>query len=330
MMMIWMERCRQAGILTDANTGIPISKMGSIEFIETFVKKVSSRDGFTDILAQGTFRAANTLGDKAKELAMGFISKPPGQNIAFDPRLYISSGLIYAMEPRQSIWQLNELYVPVCHWYGWFKEWQNCYLTTEVLREIARVFWGGELAVDFSTYEGKALAARMAQDRGYAKECLVLCTVKWPITHVPHSEDHLGDPTLESKVLSSITGRDIDEQGFYKLGERIFNLQRAIRAREGHMGRESDKLLNFYHDEPLPCGEIYNEDAVLPGKDGNPVSRIGEVFHRDKFEDMKSELYQLRGWDVTSGLQTRGKLLELGLEDVAEDLHLKGLLRENS
>ena len=40
---------------------------------------------------------------------------------------------------------------------------------------------------------------------------------------------------------------------------------------------------------------------------------------------MKDEYYQLRQWDVATGLQTRTKLEELGLKDVAEDLEKRGL-----
>jgi hypothetical protein len=45
---------------------------------------------------------------------------------------------------------------------------------------------------------------------------------------------------------------------------------------------------------------------------------------------MKDEYYQLRKWDVTTGLQTRATLEELGLADVARDLHSRQLLGELS
>jgi aldehyde:ferredoxin oxidoreductase len=41
---------------------------------------------------------------------------------------------------------------------------------------------------------------------------------------------------------------------------------------------------------------------------------------------MKSEYYRLRGWDADSGLQTRVKLQELELEDVAIELAKRGLV----
>ena len=47
---------------------------------------------------------------------------------------------------------------------------------------------------------------------------------------------------------------------------------------------------------------------------------------RDEFERMKDEFYQIRGWDVATGLQTKAKLEELGLSDIADVMGREGLL----
>ena len=41
---------------------------------------------------------------------------------------------------------------------------------------------------------------------------------------------------------------------------------------------------------------------------------------------MKDEYYQIRGLDVATGLQTRAKLKELSLGDIADKLQGEGLL----
>ncbi len=56
-------------------------------------------------------------------------------------------------------------------------------------------------------------------------------------------------------------------------------------------------------------------------------SRKGAVVERNRFEKMKSEYYKLRGWDVNSGLQNKTKLKELQLEDIANDLEERELLK---
>jgi len=56
------------------------------------------------------------------------------------------------------------------------------------------------------------------------------------------------------------------------------------------------------------------------------VSRIGSVVDKEGFERAKDEYYQLRQWDVATGLQSRAKLEELRLTDVAQDLEQRGLI----
>jgi aldehyde:ferredoxin oxidoreductase len=65
---------------------------------------------------------------------------------------------------------------------------------------------------------------------------------------------------------------------------------------------------------------------LVPGKEGEIISRKGAVVDRDEFEKMKGEYYQLRGWDVASGFQTKAKLKEVGLQDITEDLESRGLV----
>jgi aldehyde:ferredoxin oxidoreductase len=64
----------------------------------------------------------------------------------------------------------------------------------------------------------------------------------------------------------------------------------------------------------------------MPGPDNQIISKIGAVLDRDKFEKMKSDYYQLRGWNVENGFPTRTRLEELQLSDVAVDLEKRGLL----
>ena len=95
--------------------------------------------------------------------------------------------------------------------------------------------------------------------------------------------------------------------------------------RQGWGGRQGDRLLDYLHDEPLEY--LYRFDTLLvPGKNGEMVSRKGKRIERDDFENLKSEYYELRGWDVASGLPTESTLRELELGDIAGDLKARGLL----
>jgi len=320
--IMWLSRCSRAGILNDENTGMPLSRLGSWEYIEALVKNISLRQGFGDTLAQGMEKAASIVGGGAAELITDYKSKA-GHHLTFCPRMFPAHGLLYATEPRQPIHQLHEMATTLFAWLSWVGNADGAYLSNDVFRRIAMQFWGSDLAADFSTYEGKALAATRIQDRAYAKESLILCDFAWPLLHT-FSNDHVGDPTVESRILSAVTGVDIDEPGLNKIGERIFNLQRAILIREGHSGRHDDRIPEAFYTMPLKGDEV-NPNCTVPGNNGEIISKKGSVVDRNDFERMKDEYYGLRGWDVATGLQTGAKLRELDLHEVAHDLAQAGL-----
>ncbi len=326
LMIGWLQAGYVEGILTEEGTGLPLSKIGSLEFMEALVRRISRRQGFGDMLARGLRAAAECVGPEAVELTkkVGYLGMPEYE-LLYDPRLYIPHALFYAMEPRLPMAQLHEYGVLMPKFASWAKKRPGANASPEVVRAIARRFWGSEIAGDLSNYEGKALAAKMIQDRETAKECLILCDMIWPIVDIDNSEDHVGDPTLESRILSAVTGRDIDEEGLYEIGARVFDLQRAILVREGHRGRDCDQPPARCFEEPVKFDQV-NPDCLVAGRNGEIVSRKGAVLDREEFEKMKSEYYEIRGWDAASGRQTKACLLRAGLAEVADDLEGRGLL----
>lgn len=322
----WLALCYREGILGEEETGLPLSKIGSAEFIEKLTRMIALREGFGELLAAGTLRAAESIGPRAVELTALEVSTPAGETRDYDPRLIPANALLYATEQRRPINQLHEMAHALWLWLKWWRKDEDgfAFLSYDDLLTVAVNFWGGSAAADYTTYEGKALAAKKIQDRSYAKESLILCDFLWPVIWVRFADSHAGDPTLESRLYSAITGREIDEAGLNKMGERIFNLQRAIMLRQGWGGREGDRLLDFHHDEPLPP-VFYNPDCLVPGKDGRVVSKKGNKVRREDFEKLKDEYYALRGWDA-AGLPTEARLKELDLADVAADLEARRLL----
>ena len=319
----WLSACKRENILTEKETGLPLSKIGSLEYMERLLYQISFKKGFGQILAGGTHRAVEKVKRDSGKLISDYMTKH-GDRYVYGPRLYITTGLFNAVEPRQPIQHLHEIADLIRHWLLCEKGKPGSYVSSDVVRGIAKKFWGGELAADFSTYEGKALAATKIQDRQYAKESLILCDFAWPLNHSPITPDHVGDPTLESQICSAVTGLEIDEDGLNKLGERVFNLQRAVLVREGHKGRKYDSIEEFEFTVGLK-EDVFNADCLVPGRNGRPISRKGMVVDKIKFEKMKDEFYAIRGWDIASGLQKSTKLAELGLGDVAQELARLGL-----
>jgi aldehyde:ferredoxin oxidoreductase len=319
-MIVWLSRCYEAGILTDQNSGLPLSKCGSLEFIEELVRKVALREGFGDMLAQGTLKAAQMLGSGAEKLCGDYVFRD-GTRSDYCPRMYITNALFFALEPRQNLPQMGEVGGTVLGWLDWLNGVKNPEVSSDDMGFIARHFWGSEAAADFSSYRGKALAAKMIQDRHYVKESAILCSFSWHVSAI-----EIFRPEVVAEVLSAVTGDRHDESSIYQLGERIFNLQRAIHVRERQCGREGDTLPKFWHTTPLQ-ESFMNPKLLAPGPDGQSITRKGSVVDRGQFELMKDEYYRLRGWDVITGLQTESKLTELGLVDVASELRRVNLTR---
>ncbi len=325
-MIEWLIRCYKEGVLTEKDTGLPLSKIGSVEFIEELTRKIAFREGFGDLLARGTISAARSIGGRAEELISYSVLTRANELRDYDPRLIPHNALLYATEPRRPIQQLHEASTTLVRWSGWYNGEEGAFLSSGAMRKLAETFWGSATAADYSTYEGKALASKKIQDRWHALESLVLCDLYWPVICSGNTADHQGDSSMESRVLSAITGREIDEAELNIIGERIFNLQRAVMMRQGWGGREGDRLLDYLHSEPLQYLRFNRECTVL-GRDGEVASRQGTVVDRAEFEKMKDEYYALRGWDVQSGLQTRVGLEKLQLKDITDDLEGRGLLK---
>jgi aldehyde:ferredoxin oxidoreductase len=320
----WLDRAFKAGALTEQAAGLKISDIGSLAFLEELVGKMCRREGFGDVLADGILKAAEAVGPAGKALVRDIFPRT-GQIYPYEPREWITTGLLYPMEPRLHTPLAHEIVFPAHWWLDWYHKAEGTYVDGDLLRAIARDFLGGEDALDFSTCAGKARAARLIQDRVTAKECLVMCDFAWPVTESRDGPGHRGDPSLMAQVFSAVTGRETDESGLNRLGERVFNLQRAIAQREGHGGRRGDRLEEFEFTEPLAGGLGAGSGFRVPGKDAALLTRAGAVVDRSAFERLKDEYYTLRGWDVATGLQKAEGLRVLGLGDVADDLQKRGL-----
>ncbi len=319
--LVWLLRLQKSGIPVEGLIGMPLSRLGSVEFIEHFIRRISLREGFGDQLARGLAEAARSLGGPAPSMVKH--SDP------YDPRLYLTTALLWATEPREPIQALHEVGYPMAMWATGVKGAAPTHVDSQAIRGIAKRFWGSEAAADFTIPDGKALAARMIQDRQYVKESLIVCDWIYPISDSRLSPDHVGDPTLESQLFSAVTGNEVDEAGLYRMGEAVFNQQRAALLRDGWRARQDDRLPDDWHDEPLRRG-VMDPECLVPGGSGQPVSRVGAVVDRQQFERLKDEYYALRGWDPATGRQTRRAMQALGLADVADDLERRGLLADTA
>ncbi len=323
LIIIWLMSCVRQGVLTEETVGLPVSKVGSLEFIEGLVRKISLREGFGDVLAGGVERAAEQVGPQARSLLAPLMCKAGWTNVV-EGRLYPSTALMAALDVQAPLGHTHEVKQLVLRWLDWRRGVPDSYVSNEVFHRVARRSWGSEEMVDLGQADAMARATVRLQDRGFAHDCLVVCGFIWPVLDSQFSPDHLGDLSLESGLLSAVTGRDIDEEGLNRAGETVFNLNRAILVREGHRGVEDDCLPEAWHTTPLKV-DMTNPEMVLPGKGDEAVSMRGKVVDRDQFARARRAYYAMRRWNEETGLQTVAGLRDLGLDDVAGDLRQRGL-----
>ncbi|MFW5875057.1 MAG: aldehyde ferredoxin oxidoreductase C-terminal domain-containing protein, partial [bacterium] len=316
--LLWLENCYNAGVLTDADTGLEIDKLGTYEFVEQLVSMIGHRRGFGDILAEGILRAGDRLGDEAKSQFTEF-TNAVGLAGTYTPRQYTLTALPYGMEPRQPIAQLHDVSHLIARWLLHRIRPDLSPTTAEVFRKATVKFWKSDKAWDMTTFEGKARASTKVQDRTYAKDSLGLCDFGWPIMDSFNTEDNVGDPSLENQLFSAVTGIETDEDGLNFFGERIFNLQRAILLREGWKPVQDDAPPEFNFTDPIVFDKL-NPQLIVPGPTEEPVSVKGRVLDRAEFEQMRRRYYKLRGWDPQTGLQPAALFADLDMAEVGEAL----------
>ncbi len=147
----------------------------------------------------------------------------------------------------------------------------------------------------------KARMVKVLADMWALYDCLSVCK----FTGVP--EGGIKVKTL-SDIVAAATGWDVTPVELMTVGERAINLARAFNVREG-ISRKDD-VLPARLMEALPEG-LYK----------------GEAIPKDTFDQALDYYYEFRGWDKQTGIPTREKLKELGLEYVARELQKLGFLR---
>jgi len=85
--------CYQRGFVTSKDTDGLELRFGDADLVLELIEKIAGRDGFGDLLAEGTKRAAEKIGQGSEKFAM----HSKGQGFAsFEPRSVVGMGLLYA------------------------------------------------------------------------------------------------------------------------------------------------------------------------------------------------------------------------------------------
>lgn len=103
------------------------------------------------------------------------------------------------------------------------------------------------------------------------------------------------------RMINAVTGWDLTLDDVERIGERVWNLERAFNVREG-VGQAQDVLPYRVMHEPVPDG--MHQGMYCPP---------------EELQAMLGQYYAIRGW-TPEGVPTRDKLESLGLASVVGDV----------
>jgi aldehyde:ferredoxin oxidoreductase len=271
------------GIITKADTDGMELKWGDEPSIFEMMRKITYREGFGDLLAEGPVRMARRIGKGAEE----FLTQTRGlETTARDPR------------GRWDTWSFGSLINP---------------RGGDHLRVQAQA----------ENFKDSAPAGEYFYEQGIPKKAVdavdILPAWKEKIfdfeknrISIPHmaayAQDHMNvvnsigicirppvlwslGPTIYSRLLQTLTGLQFTPEEVMKAGERISTLGRLFNARAGEK-REDIHFGPRYYSVPFK----------------------GRKLDREKIDQVLDRYFELRGWDPKTALPLPEKLRELGLE----------------
>ena len=270
--------CFQNGLISQEETGGLDLGFGNGNAVVEMVEKIGRREGFGDLLAEGSVKAAEKIGKGAAS----FLATCKRQEIpAHAPQAKRSLGLVYAVNPFGADHQSSE-HDPMYEEGG-----------AELYFERLAMIGLNNPQVPGTMEDEKVRFAYLTEVFYSALDTYCLCQFVWGPAWT------LYGPAEMASMLKAATGWDVDIQELMIVGERRLNMLRAFNAREGFTRG----------DDRLP------EKFFQPLAGTGPTS--GMALDKDHFEHEKDVYYKLAGWDNESGNPTRSKLVELGLEWLA-------------
>ena len=274
----------EKGIIDGEDTGGLDMVWGDPDLVVELVEKIALREGFGDVLAEGTHRVAERFGPEAKKYEMTV----KGVDIpAQDGRAQKSMGLSHVTSNRgadhlTSAEFLSEVGFPDA--------------ILERFEHRAQAIYGRSImpeGADRLSPTFKPLMVYDCEHLAAVADSLVVCkfTTHWP--PVLYFQD-------VAEALTHATGFKYTEDDIRLAGERIFMLERCFNLREGFSSKD-DRLPERFTKEPAPAG----------GARGQVV----------ELDEMLEEYYKLRDLDER-GYPSYERMKKLGLEDVARELGL--------
>lgn len=270
--------CYEKGLLNKEYTDGLELKFGDSSIYHDVLTKIAYRDGeLGNLLAEGSYRAAEKIGKGAIELSMTCKKQ---ELPAHMPQYKPSLAVIYSVNPFGADHQSSEHDGSM--WYA---------------SDSKEKSWMAQIGGNFSIDENDAMELNPKNvvwgyntQRFYsALDTLCLCQFAWGPSW------QLYGPKQLVQFCKSAIGWDTSVYEIMEIGERRLNMMRYYNAREG-----------FTKDD-----DILPKRLFRPLKDGPSK---GAIVNEEKYNRAKSLYYQIAGWSLEHGNPTVATLTKLSLE----------------
>ena len=238
----WAMECWEKGLLTLEDTGGLILEWGDEELIEKLIGMIAKREGFGDILAEGSYRAAEHFG-RGHDYSISVKGHDMSQD---DPRgLGFAFGIGFATGRRGG----DHLQGLPC-----------LELTGAFYPGLVEKILGTKEAEERLSPVKKPEMQRYHEDLKAVSDSITQCcfTNSWSFAVQP--EDM-------AEMLSAATGVEYSQKELLEVGGRIVQLERAYWNRL-LVGRMEDKSPKRFTQEPMPDGPnkgvVFPEDLLIP------------------------------------------------------------------
>ncbi len=151
----------------------------------------------------------------------------------------------------------------------------------------------------FSIDETRGRVAARTEEYAAVYDTLPLC--KFIRRCFTGRADRAGAWPAIAELINATTGWDFDYDAVDQIGIRAHTIKKAFNIREGWT-REDDHLPYRWHHDPMTKG-----------------ASAGHVVTEEELEYLKDLYYEAKGW-TKEGLIPKELLIELGMEDVAEEI----------
>jgi hypothetical protein len=279
----WLQMCKQQGLvdpawerseLDGAEIPVPdepIQRLRDIApipaaFSSTLLHKMAYREGeLGNAVADGACYAAQALfGGQGRPLLDYIYPRRAGQTSHWNAHwihpvrfpFLMTPLLQWATDTRDPASDAIHGYAQHMLTYLSYSGWEGGALDLDHAKSVCAKVYGEPDACDpqftYDRPETKALPAMYHHHRGMVNNCMVLCERETIRVFSLESDDYAADTALMAKLYEAVTGEAMDEAGLNEVGERVYNVLRAIDVR--YYGRARHRCDGARYGRPLDPG----------------------------------------------------------------------------